>query len=124
MDYLHYVLDLFILLFEAIGAVMIIYGGVRGAIGFLRIEVLQHRTLSYDSIRRDFTNKLIFGLEFIIAADLLATIIAPSMEDVLLLGSIVAIRTALSYFLSKETLEYPMSDEYNSSMIKRIKNEQ
>ncbi|WP_255331532.1 DUF1622 domain-containing protein [Methanocalculus taiwanensis] len=103
---------------------MIIYGGVRGAIGFLRIEVLQHRTLSYDSIRRDFTNKLIFGLEFIIAADLLATIIAPSMEDVLLLGSIVAIRTALSYFLSKETLEYPMSDEYNSSMIKRIKNEQ
>jgi uncharacterized membrane protein len=75
MDYLHLFLDSFILLFEIVGAIMIIY-----------------------------------GLEFIIAADLLATIIAPSIEDVMLLGAIVAIRTVLSYFLSKETQEYPLED--------------
>ncbi len=123
MDYLHYVLDLFILLFEAIGAVMIIYGGIRVAIGIIWLEVLNKETITYNFIRRDFTNKLIFGLEFIIAADLLATIIAPSMEDVLLLGAIVAIRTVLSYFLSKETLEYPLSDSFNAPVKTRKQQE-
>lgn len=110
MQYLNLILDSFILIFEIIGAVMIIYGGFRGALGIIHIELFKDPALSYGLIRKDFTNKLIFGLEFIIAADLLATIIAPSMEDVLLLGAIVAIRTVLSYFLSKETQEYSMSD--------------
>ncbi len=110
MDYLNLILDLFIVIFEIIGAIMIIYGGLRGAIGVIYIEFLKNPAFSYNHIRKDFTNKLIFGLEFIIAADLLATILAPSIEDVLLLGAIVAIRTVLSYFLSKETQEYPLSD--------------
>ncbi|MDG6249596.1 DUF1622 domain-containing protein [Methanocalculus sp.] len=110
MDYLHLFLDSFIILFEIVGAIMIIYGGLRGAVGVFQIEVLKNSAFSYNYIRRDFTNKLIFGLEFIIAADLLATIIAPSIEDVMLLGAIVAIRTVLSYFLSKETQEYPLED--------------
>ncbi len=110
MDYLHLFLDSFILLFEIVGAIMIIYGGLRGAVRVFQIELLKKTELSYNYIRRDFTNKLIFGLEFIIAADLLATIIAPSIEDVMLLGAIVAIRTVLSYFLSKETQEYPLED--------------
>jgi Predicted membrane protein len=110
MDYLHLFLDSFIILFEIVGAIMIIYGGLRGAVGVFQIELLKNPAFSYNYIRRDFTNKLIFGLEFIIAADLLATIIAPSIEDVMLLGAIVAIRTVLSYFLSKETQEYPLED--------------
>lgn len=110
MDYLERILDIFILIFEVAGAAMIIYGGIRGALGLVKIEVFRHSSISYNLIRRDFTNKLIFGLEFIIAADLLSTIIAPTFEDVILLGAIVGIRTVLSYFLSKETLEYPMTD--------------
>jgi len=110
MDYLNLFLDSFILIFEIIGALMIIYGGLRGAIGIVHIELLNNAAFSYNFIRRDFTNKLIFGLEFIIAADLLATIMAPSIEDVMLLGAIVAIRTVLSFFLSKETQEYPLDD--------------
>ncbi len=110
MDYLNLFMDSFILLFEIIGAMMIIYGGLRGAVGVIHIELLKNSTFSYNHIRKDFTNKLIFGLEFIIAADLLATIIAPSLEDVMLLGAIVAIRTVLSYFLSKETQEYSLEN--------------
>lgn len=110
MDYLNLLLDSVILIFELIGAIMIIYGGLRGAVGVIYIELLKNTAYSYNYIRRDFTNKLIFGLEFIIAADLLATIIAPSIEEVMLLGAIVAIRTVLSYFLSKETQEYPLDD--------------
>jgi uncharacterized membrane protein len=108
MDPLTTILGYFILAFETAGALLIMYGGIRAIIGVIKLEVLHRKQMTYNMIRRDFTNKLIFGLEFIIAADLLATILAPSIEDVLLLGAIVAIRTVLSYFLSKETLEYSL----------------
>ncbi|MCP1661756.1 putative membrane protein [Methanocalculus sp. AMF5] len=110
MHYLNLILDYCILIFEIAGAIMIIYGGIRGAIGIIKIEIFRSRTLKYGHIRRYFSNKIIFGLEFIIAADILATIIAPKLEDILLLGAIVAIRTVLAYFLSKETMEYEMTD--------------
>ena len=45
---------------------------------------------------------LALGLEFQIGADILSTAVAPSFDDVLLLGAIVVIRTVLNYFLSKE----------------------
>ena len=108
MDLFGISLSYFILGFEAAGAILIVYGGIRAVVGVLKLELLHKKDLTYTIIRRDFTNKLIFGLEFIIAADLLATIRAPTLEDVLLLGAIVAIRTVLSHFLSKETLEYPL----------------
>ncbi|MDO9539028.1 MAG: DUF1622 domain-containing protein [Methanocalculus sp.] len=108
MEAIDIILHYFVLAFETAGALLIIFGGVRAIIGVLRLEVIHQKSVTYNSIRRDFTNKLIFGLEFIIAADLLSTVLAPSIEDVLFLGAIVAIRTVLSYFLSKETLEYSL----------------
>lgn len=112
MDHLNWLVSVFIILFEVMGAIMIVYGGLRAAIGVLLIEVIHRTNIYYNTIRIDFTNKLIFGLEFIIAADILATILAPSIEDVLLLGAIVAIRTVLSHFLLKEANEYSIKDVY------------
>ena len=45
---------------------------------------------------------LALALEFQLAADILATIIAPTWETIGKLGAIAVIRTALNYFLSKE----------------------
>jgi len=112
MEHLSWFISVFILIFELMGAIMIVYGGVRAAIGVILIEVIHRTNIYYNAVRIDFTNKLIFGLEFIIAADILATILAPSIEDVLLLGVIVAIRTVLSHFLLKEATEYSMNDVF------------
>ncbi|MBR1368216.1 hypothetical protein RJ53_01380 [Methanocalculus chunghsingensis] len=112
MEYLTWFISIFILIFELMGAIMIVYGGVRAAIGVVLIEVIHRTNIYYNTVRIDFTNKLIFGLEFIIAADVLATILAPSIEDVLLLGAIVAIRTVLSHFLLKEATDYTMNDVF------------
>jgi uncharacterized membrane protein len=42
------------------------------------------------------------GLEFLIAADVVRTIIQPTLMELAILGSIIAIRTAISFFLNME----------------------
>ena len=42
------------------------------------------------------------GREFQLGADILSTALAPTLDDVILLGAIAAIRTVLNYFLSQE----------------------
>lgn len=38
----------------------------------------------------------------LIASDIIETILNPSTQDIIILGGIVVIRTAISYFLGKE----------------------
>ncbi len=45
---------------------------------------------------------LAVGLEFLLAADILKTAVAPSWNEIGQLASIAALRTALNYFLGKE----------------------
>ncbi|MDD1718822.1 MAG: DUF1622 domain-containing protein [Methanoregulaceae archaeon] len=91
--------------FSGVGAILIIYGGIRAIIDLLRREVLSS-DLKYDRIRLQFTGKIIFGLEFFIAADIIGTLIAPGVQEILILGAVVLIRVVLGYFLSREAREY------------------
>ncbi len=95
------------LFFAVVGSALIVYGGLVATFKILLREVFRH-SLSYNIIRREFTSKIVFGLEFFIAADLLTTIVAPTQEDLLLLAVVVIIRTVLGYFLAKETEEYQL----------------
>lgn len=45
---------------------------------------------------------VLLGLEILIIADIVETIINPSFKDIALLAAIVLIRTTISYFLNKE----------------------
>ncbi|MDD1675641.1 MAG: DUF1622 domain-containing protein [Methanomicrobiales archaeon] len=91
--------------FSGVGAILIAYGGIRAIIDILRREIFSRET-TYDAIRRPFTGKIIFGLEFFIAADIIKTLIAPGQQEILLLGAVVLIRVVLGYFLSREAHEY------------------
>lgn len=94
-------IQFFAFFFGLAGAALIIYGGVIAIARILQTEVLK-KDQPYNVIRRDFTFKIIFALEFFIAADVLRTLISPTREEIILLGAIVGIRTILAYFLSKE----------------------
>ncbi|MBI4813452.1 MAG: DUF1622 domain-containing protein, partial [Methanobacterium sp.] len=59
----------------------------------------------YNDIRLDFTNKIVLGLEFFIAADLIKSILQPTLNDVVVLAVIVAIRTVVGYSLNIELKE-------------------
>ncbi len=96
------IIHIFTVLFGIFGAALIIYGGLRAIAGIILFEVKKQQA-GYNQIRRDFTGKLVFGLEFFIAADVLNTLVTPTIDEIILLGAVVLIRTILGYFLSKES---------------------
>jgi uncharacterized membrane protein len=55
--------------------------------------------------RTHLGHSLSVALEFLIAADILKTAIAPTWEDIGQLAAIVGIRTVLNFFLHRELKE-------------------
>ncbi len=74
---------------------------MRAIISIIKVEVLK-KSLNYNTIRADFTSKIVIALEFFIAADLIRTVIQPTLDEVIILAVIVAIRTVVGYSLDKE----------------------
>lgn len=56
-------------------------------------------------LRATFGTYLLLGLEFLIASDILKTVLEPTLNELALLGGIVVLRTILSVFLNKEIKE-------------------
>lgn len=91
---------------EVVSFVIMIYGGLIALFLFIKNELcrfngkFKQSALNY--IRIDFGNYILLGLEFLIAADIIETILKPTNEDLIQLGGIVAIRIVLSFFLGRE----------------------
>ena len=71
------------------------------------VRLLVHRTQNtgnyYSSYRQDIGRAILLGLEFLIAGDIIRTVVvAPTIQNVLVLGLIVLIRTFLSLSLQLE----------------------
>jgi len=63
------------------------------------------RKRSIEDVRADFAHKIIFGLEFVIAADILLATVTTELSELIQLGGIVVIRILLGYALHKEAIE-------------------
>src|SRR6266481_3527991 len=89
-----------------LGVLVIVFGVLCGLVRFVRAEVSAARGMSVDEERKQLRHVLgyylLFGLEFLIAADIIDTLIKPSTQDLVILGAIVAIRTVISYSLNSE----------------------
>ena len=84
------------------GAVLIIYGGFRAIVRVVIVEC-KKTGFTYNQIRREFTDKIVFGLEFLIAADIISTVtIKPNREGILSLGLLIVVRTFLSWSIILE----------------------
>ncbi|MBO7484822.1 MAG: DUF1622 domain-containing protein [Spirochaetaceae bacterium] len=103
------ILETVSLVISIISITVVIYGTVIALIAFFRTE--RHRIRgNYNSqflriLRADLGTYLLLGLEFLIAADILKTILEPGITELLSLGGIVLLRTVLSFFLTKEIQE-------------------
>lgn len=86
---------------EAVGAAVIGVGAVSTVFRYA-LSLLGLRKYSNVDIRLHLGQFLALGLEFQLAADILATAVAPTFQEIQLLAAIVVIRTVLNYFLSKE----------------------
>jgi uncharacterized membrane protein len=58
--------------------------------------------INNQTIRIQFGSSLTVALELLLAADILATAIAPTWDDIGKLAAIAVLRTALNYFLERE----------------------
>src|SRR3989475_12562182 len=89
-----------------LGVLVILFGVLRGLLSFLRAEWSEAlgRNPAEDRrrLRRLLGYYLLLGLEFLIAADIIDTLMKPSVQDLLVLGAIVLIRTVISYSLNAE----------------------
>ncbi len=89
---------------ELVGAVVVVVGAAL-AIGMFCASIVQMRDDSYEKIRLTLGRHLALGLEFQLGADILATAISPTLDDLAKLGAIAAIRTVLNLFLQRELRE-------------------
>ena len=92
--------------FGLLGVLVTVYGGAVAAVQLAGREFGRSGHL-YREIRVNCTNRILFGLEFFIVADLILTFTEPGIQEILQLGAIVAIRVVLAYFLEKEATEFP-----------------
>ena len=61
--------------------------------------------ITKEEIRVSFGSSVAVSLELLLGADVLATAVAPSWNDIGKLAAIAVLRTALNYFLGKELKE-------------------
>src|SRR5499427_256279 len=87
-----------------LGVLVIVFGVLSGLVRFVRAEFSAARGLAVDEARKQLRHilgyYLLLGLEFLIAADIIDTLMKPSVQDLLVLGAIVLIRTAISFSLN------------------------
>lgn len=88
---------------EAVGAGIMILGGL-GAFVAVGIQALRSKTSDpYETLRRNLGRSILLGLEVLIVADIVRTIVVdPTLESVAVLGAIVVIRILLSFSLEVE----------------------
>ncbi|MBS1518749.1 MAG: DUF1622 domain-containing protein [Bacteroidetes bacterium] len=88
---------------------VIAYGSILGILAFAQNEIgrvtgkFSMKRLNF--IKINFGYYLLLGLDFLIAADVVRTILENTIQDLMILGVSVIIRTLLAYFLGRELTE-------------------
>lgn len=89
-----------------LGVLVIVFGVAGGVARFLRSEVQSARGKNVEDDRRRLRHVLgyylLLGLEFLIAAEIIETLMKPNVRDLVVLGAIVLIRTIISFSLNAE----------------------
>ena len=102
MDYLHHTS----FGIGVLGVLVIVFGVANGLARFVRSELRAARGVNVDEDRKHLRHLLgyylLLGLEFLIAADIIDTLMKPTPQDLLVLGAIIVIRTVISYSLNAE----------------------
>lgn len=88
---------------ESIGVLIVVAGSLMSSIRFLRYYSSEPDGYAYRTYRRQLGRSIILGLEFLIAGDIIRTVVvADTLMNVTILGLIILIRTFLSFTLHLE----------------------
>lgn len=117
-------LNMIVTVINLMGVTVVLWGFVVAALGFIKLKLHHHTSLFFlkeaNKIRAILGTYILFGLEFMIAADIIHTFIRPTRDDLIVLGTIVAIRTVISYFLGREVDEARKEQETENKLKHQI----
>lgn len=84
----------------AIGVIVIFAGAVRSV--YQLMLLVMGKAYTTNIVRLQFGNTIILGLEFMVGADIVGSLVKPTYYNLGLLAVLVVIRILLSYFLNRE----------------------
>jgi uncharacterized membrane protein len=108
---------LWLVLMAEIVAALLIAIGILLILPKLVRSLRQQTFEGYEKSRLILARFLALALEFQLAADILATAVAPNWTQIGKLGAIAVIRTALNYFLAREIKE---EEKATSEPVKKM----
>ncbi len=89
---------------QLLAMLVIMIGIFKALITFLKDTLTKKSSKeSIKESRQELGHSFSLGLGFLIGASILQTVIAPTWDDIAKLSAIIVIRTALNYFLTKES---------------------
>ena len=96
--------------FDAFGIFLIILGGLFAVVEWVQVQWVhaksrEKRKYQTQDLRVHFAQKMVLGLEFFLAGDIIRLIATPTTDVLIRVGAIIVIRTILAYFLSREIRE-------------------
>ncbi|UUV99091.1 DUF1622 domain-containing protein [Vagococcus luciliae] len=100
------VVDKIIFVLNAFSVIILLVGVAKAIVDFTKNEfgsgTREEISFRNNKIKLYLGSYILLSLEVLIASDIIETILNPSTQDIVILGGIVVIRTAISYFLGKE----------------------
>jgi uncharacterized membrane protein len=90
---------------EIVSATVIAAALLKLVYSYFSSFTIRKNNLSSSEARARFGSSVSVALELLLGADVLATAVSPSWDDIGKLAAIAVLRTALNYFLSKELKE-------------------
>jgi len=88
---------------EMAAVVVVTFGVLEAFLKLLRIAMTSRASHGERKVVwRRFGTWLLLGLEFALAADIIASVVSPTWQDIGELGAIAVIRTFLNYFLERD----------------------
>ena len=112
---LHHIATILKLLIEGVAISIVVFSIIKTIPKFVRSYRRKNSEEFYHEIRLDLGLSLTLALEFLLAADIIATAVTPSWNSIGLLAAIAGIRTFLNYFLHQEIKELE-ADKQNSQV--------
>ncbi len=102
MAYYRELMDWIGMAIDTIGVLLIVFGALIATWRFL-FRRQEGQAKSYEVYRQDLARAILLGLEFLVAGDIIRTVVvSPTLDNVVVLGLIVLIRTFLSMALQLE----------------------
>ncbi|MEM1261769.1 MAG: DUF1622 domain-containing protein [Pseudomonadota bacterium] len=109
MESLHHTLEQVAVYIDLIGIAIVLYGFVRAAIAFVGHELSRlsksFSLMGTQRIRLELGTYILIAIEFMIASDIIHTVLSRELTDLAFVSALVVIRTAISFFLGKELAE-------------------